>query len=220
MRVMLFGAPGVGKGTQAVLIAKELSVPHISTGDIFRYHIANNTELGIKAKQYIDKGLLVPDELTVEIVADRLKQDDCDKGFILDGFPRTIQQAKFLDEILKDLNIKLDVILNITLDDASIVKRLSGRRVCKQCNVVYHVEDNPPKVEGVCDKCNVDLIQRDDDNEETIINRLKVYHKQTEPLLEYYKDKVKIVSIESNKSVDVTTEQVFKALGIKDELHV
>ncbi|WHH60131.1 adenylate kinase [Petroclostridium sp. X23] len=216
MRLMLLGAPGVGKGSQATLIAKALSVPHISTGDIFRYHIANSTDLGIKAKQYIEKGSLVPDELTVEIVGDRLKQDDCKNGFILDGFPRTIQQAVFLDEILKDLNIQLDEILNITLDDRSIVNRLSGRRICPQCNFVYHIEDKPPKYDGVCDKCNTAIIQRDDDKEETIIKRLEVYHKQTVPLFEYYSDTVKLVNVESNKLFEVTTKLVFNALRLEN----
>jgi len=221
MRLMLLGAPGVGKGSQATLIAKALSVPHISTGDIFRYHIANSTGLGMKAKQYIEKGMLVPDEVTVEIVAERLKQDDCKNGFVLDGFPRTMQQALFLDEILKDLNIQLDMVINITLDDRSIINRLSGRRICPHCNVVYHIKDNPPKIVGICDNCNATLIQRDDDNEETIIKRLQVYHKQTEPLFEYYKNKVKLINVESNKSIDITTKLVFSALGIDNVvLHV
>lgn len=214
MRLMLLGAPGVGKGSQATLIAKALSVPHISTGDIFRYHIAGNTDLGMKAKQYMEKGMLVPDEVTVEIVADRLKQDDCKNGFVLDGFPRTMQQAHCLDVILKDLNIRLDIIINIILDDRSIINRLSGRRICPQCNVVYHIADKPPKFDGMCDDCNAALIRRDDDAEETIVKRLKVYHKQTEPLIGYYKNRVAVVNVESNDLIDVTTKLVFEAVGI------
>lgn len=214
MRLMLLGAPGVGKGSQAALIAKALSVPHISTGDIFRYHIANATDLGVKAKEYIEKGMLVPDEVTVEIVADRLKKDDCNNGFILDGFPRTLEQAQFLDGILEKLDIQLDRILNITLDDNSIIIRLSGRRICPQCNNVYHLQDKPPKCGGICDNCNTVLMQRDDDNEETIIKRLHVYHRQTEPLFEYYKDNVEIINVESNILFETTTKLVFSALEI------
>ncbi|MBM7581868.1 adenylate kinase [Caldicoprobacter guelmensis] len=214
MRLILLGAPGVGKGTQATLLSKALSIPHISTGDMFRYHISNNTDLGMEAKQYIDKGMLVPDEITVGMVADRLKQQDCRNGFVLDGFPRTIQQAKFLDKILKDLNIQLDMVINITLDDREIIKRLSGRRICPQCSAVYHIEDKPPKNEGLCDNCGTGLVQRGDDKEETIIKRLQVYHSQSEPILEYYKDKVKIVNIESHKLLEVTTKRVFEALGV------
>lgn len=214
MRLILLGAPGVGKGTQATLLSKALSIPHISTGDMFRYHISSNTHLGVEAKQYIEKGMLVPDEITVGMVADRLKQQDCRNGFVLDGFPRTIQQAEFLDKILKDLNIQLDMVINITLDDREIIKRLSGRRICPQCNAVYHIEDNPPTNEGVCDNCGTGLVQREDDKEETIVKRLQVYHSQSEPILEYYKDKVKIVNIESHKLLEVTTKRVFEAVGV------
>lgn len=213
---MLLGAPGVGKGSQATLIAKALSVPHISTGDIFRYHITGNTDLGMKVKQYMEKGMLVPDEVTVEIVADRLKQDNCKKGFVLDGFPRTMRQAHCLEVIIKDLNIRLDMIINIVLDDRSIINRLSGRRICPQCNIVYHITDKAPKFDGLCDDCNVALIRRDDDNEETIVKRLQVYHKQTEPLLEYYKNKVTVANVESNEFIDVTTKIIFGVLGIQN----
>lgn len=214
MRLMLLGAPGAGKGSQATQISKALSVPHISTGDMFRYHINNNTDLGKEAQQYMEKGLLVPDELTVNIVADRLKQDDCKNGFILDGFPRTINQAKFLDDVLNSLKIKLDCILNIVLDDNTIIKRLSGRRICPQCAAVFHIEDKPPLREGICNNCDSELIQRDDDNEETIVKRLKVYHEQTKPLIEYYKDKVKMLNVQSQKSFAETTKNVFDSLGI------
>lgn len=214
MRIMLFGAPGVGKGSQAVHLAKMLQVPHISTGDIFRYNIANKTELGIEASNYIEKGALVPDELTVQIVADRLNQEDCNKGFILDGFPRTIQQAEYFDKIMKELDIKLDIIINIVLDDESIIKRLSGRRICPECNAVYHIEDKPPQNEEVCDSCNTKLIQRADDREETIKNRLHIYHQQTAPILDYYKDKVRIEVLESRELLSDTTEEMLKILGI------
>jgi adenylate kinase len=214
MRLILLGAPGVGKGTQATMLSKALSIPHISTGDMFRYHISNNTDLGKEAKQYIDKGMLVPDEITVGMVADRLKQQDCTNGFVLDGFPRTMQQAKFLDETLKDLNIQLDMVINITLEDREIIKRLSGRRICPQCSAVYHIEDKPPTNEGLCDNCGTGLVQREDDKEETIAKRLQVYHSQSEPILEYYKDKVNIVNIESHKLLEETTKRVCKAVGI------
>lgn len=215
MRIMLLGAPGVGKGSQAALLSKALSVPHISTGDIFRYHIANNTDLGKEASGYIEKGMLVPDELTVNIVAGRLMEEDCKNGFILDGFPRTINQAVALEKVLNDLKIKLDRIVNIVLDDRSIIERLTGRRVCPKCAAVFHTEDKPSKSYGICDFCNSELIQRDDDTEETIVKRLQVYHEQTKPLIEYYKNKVDMVNIESNKSFEVTTNRVFEALGIK-----
>ncbi|MCX7842242.1 MAG: adenylate kinase [Clostridia bacterium] len=215
MRLMLLGAPGVGKGSQAVLLAKALSVPHISTGDIFRCHIVNNTELGKEAQKYMDKGMLVPDELTVSIVASRLKQDDCQDGFILDGFPRTINQAVFLDKVLDELKMQLDMIINIVLDDRSIINRLSGRRICAKCGAVYHIEDKAPANEGICDLCKGELIQREDDNEETIVRRLKVYHEMTKPLIDNYKGRVKMVDVESNKSFEVTTQKVFSAVGLK-----
>jgi len=172
MRLVLLGAPGAGKGTQAVVISQKYNVPHISTGDIFRSNIKNGTELGRKAKEYIDKGLLVPDELTVDIVKDRISQPDCKAGFILDGFPRTIYQAERLDEILKELNVELDCALNIYVPDEEIIKRMSGRRVCSKCGMSYHIVYNQPKVENICDSCNGELIQRDDDKEETVIQRL------------------------------------------------
>lgn len=217
MRIVLLGAPGSGKGSQALAITKALAVPHISTGDIFRLHIANGTDLGKKAKTYMDNGMLVPDELTVNIITDRLKQDDCAKGFVLDGFPRTIQQALFLDKTLEMLNIKLDIIINIDLDDSAIIKRLSGRFICANCNVVYHIQDKAPKSKGVCDKCKTALIQREDDNEATIKKRLQVYHKQSAPLLMYYKNKVKTVSIESCNALVDTTKKVFNALEINND---
>lgn len=216
MRLVLLGAPGAGKGTQAVVISQKYNVPHISTGDIFRSNIKNGTELGRKAKEYIDKGLLVPDELTVDIVKDRISQPDCKAGFILDGFPRTIYQAERLDEILKELNVELDCALNIYVPDEEIIKRMSGRRVCSKCGMSYHIVYNQPKVENICDSCNGELIQRDDDKEETVIRRLNTYHKQTEPLIEYYEKKGKLLTVHGQEGVDDTTKEVLNALsGVK-----
>jgi len=216
MRLVLLGAPGAGKGTQAVVISQKYNVPHISTGDIFRSNIKNGTELGRKAKEYIDKGLLVPDELTVDIVKDRISQPDCKAGFILDGFPRTIYQAERLDEILKELNVELDCALNIYVPDEEIIKRMSGRRVCSKCGMSYHIVYNQPKVENICDSCNGELIQRDDDKEETVIQRLNTYHKQTEPLIEYYEKKGKLLTVQGQEGVDDTTKEVLNALsGVK-----
>ncbi|HPD00419.1 MAG TPA: adenylate kinase [Acetivibrio sp.] len=212
MRMILLGAPGAGKGTQAVILSERFNIPHISTGDIFRSNIKNNTELGKKAKEYIDKGLLVPDELTIDIVRDRINKSDCSDGFILDGFPRTIQQAQALDIILKDMGIELDCVLNINVSDDKIIKRLSGRRVC-QCGKTYHVKNNPPKQEGVCDSCNGKLFQRDDDREETVIQRLETYHQQTEPLIGYYKNCGKLITVEGQDSIDDTTKEVLDALN-------
>lgn len=214
MRIILLGAPGAGKGTQAVILAEKLNIPHISTGDIFRANIKNGTGLGKKAKEYMDKGLLVPDELTVDLVKDRLQKDDCNNGFILDGFPRTIPQAEFLDKVLTEMGIELDFVLNIDVPDSEILKRLSGRRTCPGCGMSYHISFNPPKKEGVCDSCSTALIQRDDDKEETIMKRLETYHKQTEPLAEYYSKKGKLTNASGTGNLDETTNEVFKALGV------
>jgi adenylate kinase len=219
MRIMLLGAPGVGKGSQAVLLSRALLVPHISTGDIFRNHIADKTELGIKVKTFIDEGLLVPDELTISIVANRLTQADCKNGFVLDGFPRTVQQAKFLDKVLYGLNVKLDKIINIILDDEKIIERLSGRRICPYCAVVYHTEDMPPKHDGTCTECSTPVSKRDDDDEATIRKRLKVYHEITKPMLEYYKTSEKIVTVESKNQICETTKSVFDLIGL-DHKHI
>jgi len=190
MRIMILGAPGAGKGTQAIRISEKFEIPHISTGDIFRYNIKNNTELGIKAKEYIEKGLLVPDDLTIDIVKDRLNNSDCQNGFLLDGFPRTLNQAEALEDVLSSMKIFLDVVLNINIDDDIVIKRLSGRRVCPNCNKGYHIDYMPPKVSDICDGCNTKIIQRKDDSEETVLERLKTYHNQTKPLKEYYMKKV------------------------------
>lgn len=215
MRLILLGAPGAGKGTQATFLAEKFKVPHISTGDIFRSNIKNKTDLGIKAKEYIDKGMLVPDELTINIVKDRLLMEDCKNGFLLDGFPRTIPQAEYLDKALKDMNVELDYVLNIYVSDENIIKRMSGRRVCPNCGATYHVLYNPTKEKDMCDVCKVGTIQRDDDKEETVIERLKTYHIQTEPLIGYYKEKGKLVTAVGQDAVENTSKEVLKVLGEK-----
>lgn len=186
MKIIMLGAPGAGKGTQAKRIAEKYGIPHISTGDIFRANIKQGTELGKKAKTYMDQGLLVPDELTVDLVIDRIQQDDAKNGYILDGFPRNIPQAQCLDEALAKLNEKIDYAINVEVPDENIVNRMGGRRACVGCGATYHVEFNPTKTEGVCDICGEKLILRDDDKPETVKKRLNVYHEQTQPLIEYY----------------------------------
>ena len=189
MKIIMLGAPGAGKGTQAKMIAKEYNIPHISTGDIFRANIKNNTELGQEAKKYMDAGQLVPDELTVKILLDRVAQDDCQNGYVLDGFPRTIPQAEVLDEALTKLGDKIDFAIDVDVPDENIVRRMGGRRACVTCGATYHIEHVPPKKEGVCDTCGSELILRDDDKPETVLNRLKVYHDQTQPLIDFYSAK-------------------------------
>ncbi len=214
MNIVLLGAPGAGKGTQAKTLSEKLSIPHISTGDIFRANIKGNTPLGIKAKGYIDKGQLVPDELTVEIVKDRLANPDCAKGFILDGFPRTIPQAEYLDKVLNTMNIELDATLLINVKDEDIIERMSGRRTCPNCGASYHVIFNPTKVEGICDVCSTPVIQRADDAAETVLSRLETYHKQTQPLISYYEKAGKLKVADGADEVEQTTLRVFKTLGI------
>lgn len=214
MRLVILGAPGAGKGTQASTLSEKLNIPHISTGDIFRNNIKTGTELGKKAKEFIDKGLLVPDAVTIDIVKDRLEQQDCTNGFILDGFPRTIPQAQYLDEVLKGLKVELDVVLNIFVPDSEIIKRMSGRRVCPNCGASYHLIFNPTKESANCDVCKTPVVQREDDKEETVINRLHTYHKQTEPLISYYKEKGKLVTVEGKEDVKHTSSDVLKALGV------
>ncbi|TYQ15116.1 UNVERIFIED_CONTAM: adenylate kinase [Acetivibrio alkalicellulosi] len=213
MRLIILGAPGAGKGTQAVNLAKNYNVPHISTGDIFRSNIKEGTELGKKAKEYIDKGLLVPDDVTIGIVEDRLSQSDCSKGFILDGFPRTIEQAQKLDSMLENMEVKLDKVLNIHVPDSEIVKRMSGRRVCPACGMSFHTEYKPTQQENICDSCKANVIQREDDKEETVLQRLKTYHNQTVPLIEYYGQKGSLVTVEGKEKIEDTTRDVIKALG-------
>ncbi|WP_024833114.1 adenylate kinase [Ruminiclostridium josui] len=214
MRIILLGAPGAGKGTQAKIISEKLNIPHISTGDIFRANIKGNTPLGQKAKEYMDKGELVPDELTVEIVKDRLGNSDCENGFILDGFPRTIPQAEYLDKVLVQMNINLDVALLIDVKDEDIIQRMSGRRVCTNCGATYNVVFNPTKEEGICDVCKSPVIQRADDAAETVLNRLETYHKQTQPLISYYEKAGKLKVAEGAGEVEETSKRVMKVLGI------
>ena len=186
MKIIMLGAPGAGKGTQAKLIAEKYNIPHISTGDIFRANIKEGTELGKEAKQYMDKGQLVPDELTVRILLDRVSKDDCKNGYVLDGFPRTIPQAEVLDTEVAKLGEKIDFAIDVDVPDENIIRRMSGRRSCPGCGKTYHIVHVPPKKEGICDDCGKELVLRDDDKPETVKNRLDVYHKQTQPLIDYY----------------------------------
>ena len=208
MKIIMLGAPGAGKGTQAKKIAEKYSIPHISTGDIFRANIKNGTELGKKAKTYMDQGLLVPDELVVDLVVDRVNQEDCANGYVLDGFPRTIPQAEALDQALAALGQAMDYAINVEVPDENIVNRMSGRRACLACGATYHIQFNAPKAEGVCDVCGKELVQRADDKPETVLNRLEVYHTQTQPLIDYYTAKGVLKTVDG--TVDVP--EVFKAI--------
>lgn len=208
MKIIMLGAPGAGKGTQAKMIADKYSVPHISTGDIFRANIKNGTELGMEAKKYMDQGLLVPDELTVKILLDRVAKDDCEKGYVLDGFPRTIPQAEVLEEALANIGDKIDYAIDVDVPDENIVRRMSGRRACLSCGATYHIEHVPPKTEGICDRCGKELVLRDDDKAETVKNRLNVYHEQTQPLIEFYEKKGVLKSVDGT----VDMQDVFAAI--------
>ena len=213
MKIVMLGAPGAGKGTQAKMIADKYQIPHISTGDIFRANISNGTELGKKAKTYMDQGLLVPDELVVDLVVDRVQQDDCKKGYILDGFPRTIPQAEALTEALKKLGEKVDFAINVEVPDENIVKRMSGRRACVSCGSTYHIVYNPTKVDGVCDKCGNELILREDDKPETVKKRLDVYHEQTQTLIEYYTNEGVLVEVDGTKDMKDVFSAIVDILG-------
>ena len=208
MKIIMLGEPGAGKGTQAKMIADKYGVPHISTGDIFRANIKNGTELGMEAKKYMDQGLLVPDELTVRILLDRVAQDDCKNGYVLDGFPRTIPQAEVLDSELTKLGDHIDYAINVDVPDENIVKRMSGRRACLTCGATYHIEHVPPKKEGICDVCGSELVLRDDDKPETVKNRLNVYHEQTQPLIDFYTEKGVLKTVDGT----VPMEEVFAAI--------
>lgn len=213
MKIIMLGAPGAGKGTQAKMIAEKYGVPHISTGDIFRANIKNRTELGMEAKKYMDEGKLVPDELTVKILLDRVAKEDCANGYVLDGFPRTIPQAEVLTEALEKLNDAVDYAIDVDVPDENIVKRMSGRRACVNCGATYHIVHIPPKTENICDKCGSELILRDDDKPETVLNRLKVYHDQTQPLIDYYTQKGILRTVDGTKDMKDVFEDIVKILG-------
>lgn len=212
MRLILLGPPGAGKGTQAAGIVEKYKIPHISTGDIFRQNIKEGTELGKKAKEYMDQGLLVPDELTVGLVTDRISQPDCGNGFMLDGFPRNVSQAVQLDAFLKGNGIALDKVINIEVDKEKLVARAVGRRICKACGATYHIEFNPSKEEGVCDICKGDLYQRADDNEETVSKRIQVYLDETKPLADYYSTSGIIADIDGQQAIDKVFNDIVSAL--------
>lgn len=213
MKIIMLGAPGAGKGTQAKMIADKYDIPHISTGDIFRANIKNGTELGQEAKKYMDQGLLVPDELTVKILLDRVAQDDCKNGYVLDGFPRTIPQAEVLENALTELGDKIDYAINVDVADEDIIKRMSGRRACPSCGATYHIVNIPPKAEGICDRCGEKLVMRDDDREETVKNRLEVYHKQTQPLITFYEKKGILKNVDGMLGLENVFEEITKILG-------
>ena len=208
MKIIMLGAPGAGKGPQAQMIADKYEIPHLSTGDIFRENVKNGTELGMEAKKYMDQGALVPDELTVKILLDRVAKDDCKNGYVLDGFPRTIPQAEVLDNALNEIGEKIDYAINVDVPDENIIRRMSGRRACLSCGATYHIEHVPPKTEGICDRCGKELVLRDDDKEETVKNRLDVYHKQTQPLIDFYTKKGVLKTVDGT----VDMKDVFAAI--------
>jgi adenylate kinase len=212
VRLVLVGPPGAGKGTQAQFIAAQFAIPKISTGDIFRANVSEGTELGITAKKYMDAGDLVPDEVTSAMVRERLKEDDAVDGFLLDGFPRTVPQAETLDEMLAQLGTELDVVLELVVDDEEVIRRLSGRRTCRSCGHIWHVDFDPPTRDGICDHCGGELFQRDDDKPDTVRHRLEVYAVQTAPLIEFYAEKGVLVGIDATGPVDDVTERAIAAL--------
>lgn len=213
MKIIMLGAPGAGKGTQAKKIAAKYGIPHISTGDIFRANIKNGTELGKKAKTYMDQGLLVPDELVVDLVVDRVNQDDCTNGYVLDGFPRTIPQAEALTEALEKMGQKVDFAIDVNVPDENIVKRMGGRRACVTCGATYHMVYAPTKKEGICDTCGGELILRDDDKPETVLKRLGVYHEQTQPLIDYYTEAGILKEVDGTIDINDVFAEIVKILG-------
>ncbi|WP_030759351.1 adenylate kinase [Streptomyces griseus] len=213
MRIVLVGPPGAGKGTQAAFLAKNLDIPHISTGDLFRANISQGTALGVEAKGYMDRGELVPDEVTIGMAQDRMKQDDAANGFLLDGFPRNVAQAEALDAVLKKDDMQLDAVLDLEVPEDEVVKRIAGRRICRNDSAhVFHVQYNAPRTEGVCDVCGGELYQRADDSEETVRTRLEVYHTQTEPIIDYYRAQNLVVTISALGKVDEVTARAMDAL--------
>jgi adenylate kinase len=213
MKIIMLGAPGAGKGTQAIMISEKYGIPHISTGDIFRANIKAGTELGNKAKSYMDKGALVPDEITIGMLMNRIGEKDCDGGYVLDGFPRTIPQAESLTKVLKAAGGEVDFAVNIDVPDDHIINRMGGRRACTNCGATYHVKFNPPKTEGICDVCGSRLVQRDDDRPETVKNRLSVYHAQTQPLIVYYRKAGVLKEVDGTKDMDSVFQDIVKVLG-------
>lgn len=213
MKIIMLGAPGAGKGTQAKKIAEKYGIPHISTGDIFRANIKGGTELGMKAKTFMDQGMLVPDEITIGMLMDRINEADCVKGYVLDGFPRTIPQAESLTEALKERGEAIDYAVNVDVPDENIINRMSGRRACLTCGATYHVTFNPPKAEGVCDTCGSNLVLRADDQPETVKNRLKVYHDQTQPLIDYYKEAGVLKEVDGTQDMGKVFADIVEILG-------
>lgn len=213
MKIIMLGAPGAGKGTQAIMIAEKYGLPHISTGDMFRANIKNNTPLGVEAKKYMDAGQLVPDELTVKILLDRVAKDDCANGYVLDGFPRTIPQAEVLEKALNELNDKIDFAINVDVPDENIVKRMGGRRACVKCGATYHIEHVPPKKEGICDNCGEALVLRDDDKPETVQSRLTVYHNQTQPLIDFYSERNVLKTVDGTQDMKDVFASIESILG-------
>lgn len=213
MRIVFLGPPGAGKGTQAVEIVEKLGVPHVATGDMLRASIKNETPLGMEAKKYMDQGLLVPDEVTIHITGERISQPDCANGFLLDGFPRTLAQAEALDKLLADMGIKLDAVINLQVPQDVLIPRLTGRRVCRSCGASFHMVFNPPTTDGVCDRCEGELYQRSDDNEDTAVNRLSVYNTQTAPLIAYYEEQGVLKNIDGEQEIHQVLVSIGKALG-------
>lgn len=213
MKIIMLGAPGAGKGTQAKQIADKYQIPHISTGDIFRANIKEGTELGMKAKTFMDQGALVPDELTVALLIDRIQKDDCKNGFVLDGFPRTIPQAEVLDKTLTEMGEKMDYAIDVDVPDENIVNRMGGRRACINCGATYHIVNIPTKVEGVCDKCGSETVLRDDDKPETVQKRLRVYHEQTQPLIDYYKNQGILKTVDGTRPMSDVFASIVEILG-------
>ena len=213
MKIIMLGAPGAGKGTQAKKIAEKYQIPHISTGDIFRANIKGGTELGMKAKTFMDQGMLVPDEITISMLMDRIGQEDCINGYVLDGFPRTIPQAESLTKALAERGEKVDYAINVDVPDENIINRMSGRRACLGCGATYHIIFNPPVKEGICDTCGQELVLRDDDKPETVKKRLDVYHQQTQPLIDYYKNAEILAEVDGTQPMDAVFQGIVEILG-------